>query len=80
MAGYGGCLSTPTPSGFFAKTPDERILIVVSAGPLVRGAAPGSLAARGLPETLYGNIDLTVTGGAIVLPSDGPAAGIWRLA
>jgi hypothetical protein len=41
---------------------------------------PGSLAAHAVTETLYGGMDLTVSGGAIVVPGDGPIAGIWRLA
>ena len=28
----------------------------------------------------YGDVDLTLAGGAILLPGEGPAAGIWRLA
>ena len=65
--------------GFLRETADERLLVVVSRGPWSGALLPGSLAALGGTETLYGNIDLAVTGGAVVVPGDGPTAGIWRL-
>jgi alpha-glucosidase len=66
--------------GFLRETPDERILVLVSRAPWSGALLPGSLAAHAVTETLYGGMDLTVSGGAIVVPGDGPIAGIWRLA
>jgi alpha-glucosidase len=73
-------LASPDAIGFLRETTDERILVVVSRAPWSGALLPGSLAAKGLTETLYGSMDLTVSGGGIVVPGDGPTAGIWRLA
>jgi alpha-glucosidase len=73
-------LVTADAIGFLRETIDERVLVVVSRGPWSGALLPSSLATRGFAETLYGSINLTVTGGAIILPGDGPTAGIWRLA
>ena len=73
-------LETDDAIGFLRESADERILVVVSRSPWSGALLPASLTAQGETETLYGNVDLHVTGGAIVLPGDGPSAGIWRLA
>lgn len=65
--------------GYLRETPEERILVVVSRSPWSGALLPAALAPDGSTETLYGNVDLTVAGGALVVPGDGPAAHIWRL-
>ena len=66
--------------GYLRETADERILVVVARAAWSGALLPTSLAPHGSVETLYGGVDLAVSGGAVVVPGDGPSAGIWRLA
>ncbi len=65
--------------GYLRETADERLLVVVARGPWSGAALPGRLAA-GAPQTLYGGEDLVASDRAILVPGNGPCAGIWRLA
>lgn len=65
--------------GYLRETADERILVVVSRSPRSGALSPASLLRGGQAETLYGETDLGVAGGALVIPGDGPGVGIWRL-
>jgi alpha-glucosidase len=65
--------------GYLRETADERILVVVARSPWTGALLPGSLAPQGHTETLYGHADLHVASGAVLVPGDGPAVGIWRL-
>ncbi|MEO5832485.1 MAG: alpha-amylase family glycosyl hydrolase, partial [Nakamurella sp.] len=66
--------------GYLRETADERILVVVARAPWTGALLPGSLAPQGDAEKLYGSADLTLAGGAILVPGVGPGVGIWRLA
>ena len=66
--------------GFLRETQEERILVLVARASWSGAVLPGALAGGGEIETLFGGIDLRITDGEILLPGDGPAAGIWRLA
>ena len=55
------------------------------AGSRYPGAPPsaedglGDLGMTGSAERLYGDGDLTVDGGTVALPGDGPAFNVWRI-
>jgi alpha-glucosidase len=72
-------IETDDAIGYLRETKDQRILVVVARSVWPGALLPASWAPTGTLDTLYGSIDLTVGGGAILVPGDGPAAGIWRL-
>ena len=65
--------------GYLRETADERILVLVARSPWSGALLPASLLRGHQAETLYGESDLGVTGGALVIPGSGPMVGIWRL-
>ncbi len=66
---------------YLRETPDERVLVLAARAPWSGAALPGHLLAPGQrPENLYGGADLPLVDGALVLPGDGPALQVWRLA
>jgi len=65
--------------GYLRETAEERILVVACRAPWPGALLPAYLA-DGPPQTLYGDRDLRITDGALVVPGHGPDVGIWRLA
>ena len=65
--------------GYLRETADERILVVVARAPWSGALLPSTLAPGGGVQTLYGDADLAVAGGAVLVPGDGPGVGIWQL-
>ena len=65
--------------GFLRETPDERVLVVLARAAWSGLSLPAWLA-DGVPEPLYGSLELRRdAGGALLVPGDGPAVGVWRL-
>ena len=73
-------IATDDALGYLRETVDERILVVASRAPWSGALLPNWLCGDGTPQILYGASDLRVTGGALVVPGDGPFIGVWRLA
>lgn len=73
-------IATDDALGYLRETEEERILVVCSRAPWPGALLPDSLCGAGSPQTLYGNSDIRVTSGAVVIPGDGPGVGIWQLA
>ncbi len=73
-------IETDDALGFLRETDEERILVIASRSPWSGAAVPASLAPLGDVETLYGDVDVVLAGGSIVVPGQGPSLGIWRLA
>jgi len=73
-------IETDDALGYLRETADERILVVVSRSAWSGALLPASLSPSSDIETLYGPTDITVVGGAVAVPGEGPAVGIWRLA
>ncbi|HET8970963.1 MAG TPA: glycoside hydrolase family 13 protein, partial [Candidatus Nanopelagicales bacterium] len=72
-------IGTDDAVGYLRETGDERLLVVVARGPWSGAVLPGGLAAEP-PQTLYGGVDLVASVRALIVPGEGPCAGIWRLA
>ncbi|WP_240615773.1 glycoside hydrolase family 13 protein [Nakamurella deserti] len=72
-------LQTDDALGYLRETPDERVLVVVARAPWSGALLPGALAPTGEAGRLYGEAELTVAGGAVLVPGDGPGVGIWQL-
>ena len=72
-------IGTDDAVGYLRETGDERLLVVVARGPWSGAVLPGRLAAAS-QQTLYGGVDLVASERALIVPGEGPCAGIWRLA
>jgi len=72
-------LITDDAIGFLRETADERLLVVLARAAWPGAQLPAALAVD-TPETCYGDVDLTIDGPALVIPSGPAGAHIWRLA
>jgi alpha-glucosidase len=72
-------IATVDALGNLRETADERVLVVVARSPWSGALLPASVLRDGQAETLYGESDLGVSGGALVIPGVGcPGVGIGR--
>ena len=65
--------------GYLRETEDERLLVVLARAPWSGARLPRRLA-RDLPQTLYGDVDLRVDAGHLLVPAGPAGAHVWRLA
>lgn len=66
---------------FLRETADERVLVLLARAPWAGAALPGHLLDAGsAAQNLYGDADLPLVDGALMLPADGPGVQVWRLA
>ena len=72
-------LITDDAIGFLRETADERLLVVLARAAWPGARLPASLAVD-VPETCYGDADLTIDQPALLIPSGPAGAHIWRLA
>ena len=79
VGGLRWVIDTDDAIGYLRETRDERILVVVARSAWDGALLPATLAPGGTARRLHGAADLTVAGGALGVPGDGPAAGVWLL-